>query len=82
MKQKSMSNSTTEQNIVELVSTIVKRPVDGESSAENMPEWDSLAQMKIIIELERAHEIEVEDEWIAKLNSVSTIVSYLEDRIS
>lgn len=82
MKQKSMSNSTTEQNIVELVSTIVKRPVDGESSAENMPEWDSLAQMKIIIELERAYEIEVEDEWIAKLNSVSTIVSYLEDRIS
>jgi len=82
MKQKSMSNSTTEQNIVELVSTIVKRPVDGESSAENMPEWDSLAQMKIIIELERAYEIEVEDEWIAKINSVSTIVSYLEDRIS
>ena len=82
MKQKSMSNSTTEQNIVELVSTIVKRPVDGESSAENMPEWDSLAQMKIIIELERAYEIEVEDEWIAKLNSVATIVSYLEDRIS
>lgn len=82
MKQKSMSNSTTEQNIVELVSTIVKRPVDGESSAENMPEWDSLAQMKIIIELERAYEIEVEDEWIAKLNSVATIVSYLEDKIS
>ena len=82
MKQKSMSNSTTEQNIVELVSTIVKRPVDGESSAENMPEWDSLAQMKIIIELERTYEIEVEDEWIAKLNSVATIVSYLEDRIS
>ena len=77
-----MSNSITKQNIVELVSTTVKRPADGESSAENMPEWDSLAQMKIIIELERAYEIEVEDEWIAKLNSVATIVSYLEDRIS
>ena len=77
-----MSNSTTEQNIVELVSTIVKRPTDGESSAENMPEWDSLAQMKIIIELEKAYDIEVEDEWLAKLNSVAAIVSYLKERVS
>jgi len=38
--------------------------------------------MKIIIELERAYEIEVEDEWIVKLNSIASIVSYLQQRAS
>ncbi len=69
-----------EQAVIELVGKILRVDVDGNSSSGNLAEWDSLAQMKIIIQLEKTFSVEIEDENIAGLNSIETIVSYLEEK--
>jgi acyl carrier protein len=76
-----MSNSIQiEESVIALVTDVVKVVADRESAADTLPEWDSLAQMKIIIQLEKIYDIEIEDEYIAKLNSVANIVAYLKEK--
>jgi acyl carrier protein len=76
-----MSNSTQiEESVIALVADVVKAVVDRDSAADTLPEWDSLAQMKIIIQLEKTYDVEIEDEYIAKLNSVENIVAYLQEK--
>jgi acyl carrier protein len=78
-----MSNlAEIKESIIALVAGITKTTVDINSSADALSEWDSLAQMKIIIEVEKKYDLEIEDEWIAKLNSVANVVAYLEQRLS
>ena len=75
-----MSNSSTEKNVIQIISPIIGVQIDAKSSAENITEWDSLAQMKIIIAIEKSFEFEIEDEWIGKLTSVASIVAYLKEK--
>jgi acyl carrier protein len=77
-----MSNlKQIEDSVIDLVAGVIKTTVNLDSEAGALPEWDSLAQMKIIIQLEKAYVIEIEDENIAKLNSVANIISYLQEKL-
>jgi len=69
-----------EDSAIALVAEITKTAVNRDSAAGILSEWDSLAQMKIIIQLEKTYNIEIEDENIAKLNSVANIVAYLQEK--
>lgn len=78
-----MSNSMqTESAVISLIAEIIKTTINIDSAAGTLPEWDSLAQMKIIIQLEKVYDIEIEDENIAKLNSVTNIIAYLQEKQS
>ena len=69
-----------EETVISLVAEIVETIITRDSVAGDLSEWDSLAQMKIIIRLEKVYDIEIEDENIAKLNSVANIVTYLQEK--
>ena len=56
-----------EDSVIALVAKIIKTTVNRDGAAGTLSEWDSLAQMKIIIQLEKTYNIEIEDEDIAKL---------------
>lgn len=74
-----MSGSSPRKDaVLALVSRILKIEADEGCASANRPEWDSLAQMKIIVELEKMFDLEIEDDMLSKLNSVGAIVSYLE----
>ena len=70
-----------EDSVIALVAKIIKTTVNRDGAAGTLSEWDSLAQMKIIIQLEKTYNIEIEDEDIAKLNSVANIVAYLQEKM-
>lgn len=74
------SSKQIEHSVIHLVTEITNGSVSSDSSAGTLPEWDSLAQMKIIIQLEKTYDIEIEDEDIASLDSVAKIVSYLQEK--
>jgi acyl carrier protein len=77
-----MSNLTQiEDSVISLVAGVIRAPVDLASSASTLSEWDSLAQMRIIIQLEKTYDIEIEDENLGKLNSVANIVTYLQGKL-
>jgi acyl carrier protein len=71
-------SSRLKESVIGLVSKILKIDADEQCSSAKRPEWDSLAQMKIVVELEKSFDLEIEDEMLSKLNSVVAIVSYLE----
>lgn len=49
------------------------------SSVDNIPSWDSLKQMKVILEMEEYFNVEVPDELAAELTSVKLIVEFLDE---
>ncbi len=48
------------------------------SSAENMDIWDSLAQVNLMMAIEQTFEITLEVEDFMKLNSVTSITTFIE----
>jgi acyl carrier protein len=74
------SSKQIEESVIALIADVISAAVDRDSSAGVLLEWDSLAQMKIIIRLEKKFAIEIEDEHITKLNSVANIVAYLQEK--
>jgi len=67
--------------VVELLTKVLKVDINDDSSSETMPEWDSLAHMRIVVMIEDSFNIEVEDEMLPKLNSLGSIVKYLDNKI-
>jgi len=67
--------------VIELLTKVLKVGISDESSSETMPEWDSLAHMRIVVMIEDSFDIEVEDEMLPKLNSLVSIIKYLESKI-
>lgn len=48
------------------------------SSPEDIPAWDSMGQLMLILELEQQFDIQIPPERGEKLTSISRIVDYLE----
>ena len=48
-----------------------------ETSAQNTERWDSLAHINIIIDLEKEFNIKINTAKVAELDSVNSIVQYL-----
>ena len=63
------------QEIIDIVKTVTRSDlVDGKSSTENLSNWDSLAYMSIISEIEINYEVEVNEENINNFSSIKSIV--------
>ena len=63
------------QEIIDIVKTVTRSDlVDGDSSIENLSNWDSLAYMSIISEIEINYEVEVNEENINNFSSIKSIV--------
>jgi acyl carrier protein len=50
-----------------------------ESSANDVPAWDSMGQLMLILELEQQFGIEIPPERAEKLTSISEIVNFLDE---
>ena len=65
-----------EQKIFEIVSQIMGVPLESvtlASSAENIPTWDSLKHMNLVLALEQTFDIHFSEEQIVELTRVETI---------
>lgn len=67
-----------EQKVIEIVSkaTNFSQDIDINSSDKNIKKWDSLAQVNIVIMLEKEF-LKIKNSDIAELKSVKKIVDYL-----
>ncbi len=52
-----------------------------ESSTDNVDSWDSLAQVNLMMALEQTFDITLDVEDFMKLNSVKSIITFLENNI-
>ena len=63
------------QEIIEIVKSVTRSDgVDRDSSTENLSQWDSLAYMSIISEIEIKYEVDVTEENINSFDSIKSIV--------
>jgi len=68
------------QQVIEVVADTLNLPAESlneSSSAENLPAWDSLAHVNLMIALEQTFDIQLEVEDFPLLNSVAAIEAYL-----
>ncbi len=69
-----------DQKIFEIISKYTDLDIselNQNTSTENTPEWDSLAQMQILNDLSRIYSFELKPENIINLNSFLSIRDYL-----
>jgi acyl carrier protein len=67
-----------EQQVLEIVSQIMGVPLESvtlASSAENIPSWDSLKHMNLVLALEQTFDIHFSEEQIVELTRVETILT-------
>jgi acyl carrier protein len=67
-----------EQKILEIVSQIMGVPLESvtlASSAENIPSWDSLKHMNLVLALEQTFDIHLSEEQIVELTRVDSILT-------
>jgi acyl carrier protein len=63
-----------------VLSTTLKVPAENitpETISEDIPSWDSLGQINLILALEQTFDVYIEVEEFANLNSVAAIEAYL-----
>ena len=67
------------QSIIDIVQEATRsNKVNKNSSTENLSEWDSLAYMSIISEIEIEYEVEITEDNIEDFDSVSSIVKIIQ----
>ena len=67
------------QSIIDIVQEATRSNiVNKNSSTENLSEWDSLAYMSIISEIEIEYEVEITEDNIEDFDSVSSIVKIIQ----
>ena len=67
-----------EQKILEIISQIMGVPLESvtlASSAENIPTWDSLKHMNLVLALEQTFDIHLSEEQIVELTRVDSILT-------
>ena len=69
--------------VLEVVSNELRVPFDSlpiDASAENVPEWDSLAQLKICMSFQERFGVEMDMERIEHCSSVESLAALLPTR--
>lgn len=69
------------QQLQEIIASTLEVPasaIDENSSMDAMEEWDSLGHVHIMVALEQAFDLYMDVDDFAKLDSVPTILQYLE----
>lgn len=75
-----MSNSTDEKlkDILAKVLLIDESKISDEMSRKNLKEWDSMAHLMLVSEIESAFEVTMEDDDIMEIQTVGDIKKTLE----
>ena len=55
---------------------ISENSINLETDTKNTPEWDSLAHVRIILELEKELKIKVRNDQIGELNSIKKLIKH------
>jgi|HubBroStandDraft_1064217.scaffolds.fasta_scaffold341286_2 acyl carrier protein len=67
------------KQIISMLFNIDEASLAAESSGDDVPAWDSMGQLMLILELEQQFDIQIPPERAAQLTSISKIASYLEE---
>ncbi len=68
-------------NVIKILEEVLEVKISKDASTDNISVWDSLNQIRIILEIEDVFNLKVNFDDISKLTSVDTIVSYLKKNI-
>ncbi|OUV60236.1 MAG: hypothetical protein CBC88_02975 [Candidatus Pelagibacter sp. TMED128] len=74
-----MANNKDIKKIIVSISRIINTPINKinkNSKAEDFKKWDSLAHIKIILEIERITKKRIPSSKVADLNSIKAISNY------
>jgi acyl carrier protein len=65
------------EKIIQIVSDVLKTPVNAETSQENCYRWDSLQHLNIIVALEEKFDVYFEPDDISNMKSIKAIEAML-----
>ena len=65
--------------IIDIISTVLEKRADENCSRENEELWDSIAQISIIVSLEKELSIKIPQEKISEINSVKNIIKIISE---
>ena len=67
------------RSVVEIVRVVTRsNEVNEDSSTETLSEWDSLAYMSILSEIEVDYDVEITEDNIGSFDSISSIVQIIQ----
>ncbi len=78
-----MQRSQILAKLITIISQHVKRDdlkIEEESTARDVPGWDSLAHINIVLSVEREFDIHLRTSELAKLQNVADLIAVIEDR--
>tara|TARA_Y100000768_G_scaffold344484_1_gene290773 strand:- start:455 stop:670 length:216 start_codon:yes stop_codon:yes gene_type:complete len=70
-----------QNKVIDILEEVLEVKITQDASTDNISEWDSLNQIRIILEIENTFNLKVNFDDISKLTSVDTIVRYLKKNI-
>lgn len=70
-----------QNKVIDILEEVLEIKITQDASTDNISEWDSLNQIRIILEIENTFNLKVNFDDISKLTSVDTIVRYLKKNI-
>jgi acyl carrier protein len=74
---------TTFEKLREMIAATLKAPVDRitlDATNERIPGWDSLGHVNLMIALEQTFDVVLEVEDFPKLNSVPSMLKFLDEK--
>ncbi|MFO1487498.1 MAG: acyl carrier protein [Verrucomicrobiota bacterium] len=74
-----MSPSETEQQLIELLGTVLGHPVNPSASRATESSWDSLKHIQIIFAVEEKFNVQFQEEEIPALDSLAKIQARLQN---
>jgi len=76
-------DNSLKDKIIKIVKEITRcNEVDENTSVENLPQWDSLAYISILGEIEMKFEIEIDENNINDFNSINSILEIIKKESS
>lgn len=72
---------STEERVIQVISNVLNVPstkLNSDSSPESIEQWESMKHIYLVLALEEEFNIQFDDEQIAELQSVQSIVAAIE----
>lgn len=76
-----MTDTMEEKILIILKSVLGVEGIDFTVSQENCEQWDSLAQLNLVVELEDAFDITLEPEEIGEMKSFEVILRLVKEKV-